>query len=134
MCIGVFVQTYMICELTCMYLVSTGIGYGMVIISAVVSIYYNMIIAYAMYYMLVSFVYMDGGLPWESCENDWNTKKCRYEAMPKMVELNQTQQWTDLWGKRCVVVRHCVFIRIRLRFSKSYLTVFNKTYFLRLKI
>jgi len=87
-----------------------GIGYGMVIISAVVSIYYNMIIAYAMYYMLVSFVYMDGGLPWESCENDWNTKKCRYEAMPKMVELNQTQQWTDLWG--IVYDQACVYTAV----------------------
>lgn len=91
-----------------------GIGYGMVIISAVVSIYYNMIIAYAIYYMLVSFVYLDGGLPWESCGHEWNTPNCRYDALPRIENLNSTAPasglsvaestlWSDLYTKACVV-------------------------------
>lgn len=53
-----------------------GVGYGMVAISTMVSIYYNVIIMYSVYYMFVSFISLDGGLPWENCKNDWNTKWC----------------------------------------------------------
>ena len=60
----------------------TGIGWGMVTISAMVCIYYNVIIMYAIYYMFVSFVNLDGDVPWIDCGNPWNTKYCRQEAYP----------------------------------------------------
>ncbi|KAK2183053.1 hypothetical protein NP493_325g02062 [Ridgeia piscesae] len=50
-----------------------GIGYGMVIISAVVCIYYNMIIAWTLHYFFNSFY---AELPWSTCNNKWNTPQC----------------------------------------------------------
>ncbi|XP_005095896.1 sodium-dependent proline transporter isoform X2 [Aplysia californica] len=83
-----------------------GIGYAMVIVSAVVSIYYNMIIAYAIYYMLVSFVSLDEELPWKKCDQAWNTDMCRYEKLPRLTGDNETQQYETLYeylyNKTCV--------------------------------
>lgn len=53
-----------------------GVGYGMVAISTMVSIYYNVIIMYSVFYMCVSLISLDTGLPWEKCNNEWNTKWC----------------------------------------------------------
>ncbi|KAK6173295.1 hypothetical protein SNE40_016772 [Patella caerulea] len=50
-----------------------GVGYGMVIISGIVCIYYNIIIAWTLYYLFVS---MQSILPWSNCDNDWNTEQC----------------------------------------------------------
>ncbi|XP_033119143.1 sodium- and chloride-dependent neutral and basic amino acid transporter B(0+)-like [Anneissia japonica] len=50
-----------------------GIGFGMVIVSAFVAIYYNVIITYAIYYMFASFT---KDLPWERCNHDFNTENC----------------------------------------------------------
>ena len=57
---------------TCRY-VLTGVGFGMVIISAVVCVYYNVIIAWTVYYFVLSFAWE---LPWSTCNNDWNTPNC----------------------------------------------------------
>uniref|UniRef100_A0A3Q2CJS5 Transporter n=1 Tax=Cyprinodon variegatus TaxID=28743 RepID=A0A3Q2CJS5_CYPVA len=43
-----------------------GVGIGMVIVTLIVSIYYNVIIAYSLYYMFAS---MQSALPWSSCPN-----------------------------------------------------------------
>lgn len=52
----------------------TGIGYGMVAVSALVAIYYNMIIAWAIYYLFASFT---SELPWETCiGKSWSTELC----------------------------------------------------------
>lgn len=48
----------------------TGIGYAMFLMSGLVGIYYNMILAWAMFYLLSSF---STTLPWASCDNWWNT-------------------------------------------------------------
>lgn len=49
----------------------TGLGYGMAIVSAVVCVYYNVIIAWALYY-----IYQSYSVSWSSCENSWNTPSC----------------------------------------------------------
>ncbi|CAG0879633.1 unnamed protein product [Cyprideis torosa] len=55
-----------------------GLGYAMFMISFVVGIYYNMIIAWALYYLWSS---LSSSLPWTSCDNLWNTEACqRYDA------------------------------------------------------
>ena len=52
----------------------TGVGIAMVLVSAVVSIYYNMIIAWSLFYLFGS---MQKQLPWNTCANQWNTEsKC----------------------------------------------------------
>ncbi|XP_033743262.1 sodium- and chloride-dependent GABA transporter 1-like [Pecten maximus] len=50
-----------------------GIGYGMVIISGIVCIYYNIIITWTIYYLYYSFRAV---LPWSTCDNWWNTEQC----------------------------------------------------------
>ncbi|OAF67264.1 hypothetical protein A3Q56_05011 [Intoshia linei] len=50
-----------------------GIGVGMLLVSGSVAIYYNVIIAWAMFYMVASFKSV---LPWTSCNNPWNSVGC----------------------------------------------------------
>ncbi|XP_071944818.1 uncharacterized protein [Antedon mediterranea] len=50
-----------------------GMGYGMVLISAFIGLYYNVIITYILYYMFASFT---NKLPWIGCNNPWNTDMC----------------------------------------------------------
>lgn len=49
-----------------------GIGFGMMIVSTMVAIYYNMIIAWAFYYLFASFT---DKLPWEDC-GSWSSALC----------------------------------------------------------
>ncbi|KAK3101975.1 hypothetical protein FSP39_007759 [Pinctada imbricata] len=50
-----------------------GIGVAMVICSGMVSIYYNMIITWAILYFFRSFT---TDLPWATCDNVWNSADC----------------------------------------------------------
>ncbi|CAH1784499.1 unnamed protein product, partial [Owenia fusiformis] len=50
-----------------------GIGVAMMIVSSLVAVYYNMIIAWSLYYLIASFT---SELPWADCDNDWNGKGC----------------------------------------------------------
>ncbi|RWS26665.1 sodium-dependent serotonin transporter-like protein [Leptotrombidium deliense] len=52
----------------------TGIGYAICFIDLYVAMYYNTIIAWAVYYLFSSFT---SELPWTRCDNDWNTPTCR---------------------------------------------------------
>lgn len=51
-----------------------GLGYGMVIVSSIVMLYYNLIIAWTIYYMTVSFMSIFYQLPWQNCDAEWSTK------------------------------------------------------------
>lgn len=48
-----------------------GLGTGMVIVSAIVMLYYNIIIAWTLFYMFASF---RSQLPWQNCETPWSTE------------------------------------------------------------
>ena len=50
-----------------------GIGYAMLIMSFLVSVYYNTIIAWVFYYLFESF---RGDVPWRGCGNAWNSDAC----------------------------------------------------------
>ncbi|XP_015607712.1 sodium- and chloride-dependent glycine transporter 1 isoform X2 [Cephus cinctus] len=52
-----------------------GLGYGMVLVSSVVMLYYNLIIAWTLYYMIAS-VIGGGELPWSMCDPSWSTIDC----------------------------------------------------------
>ncbi|TKS83604.1 Sodium- and chloride-dependent GABA transporter 1 [Collichthys lucidus] len=49
-----------------------GVGIASVAISFIMSTYYNVVITWALYYLFSSF---QAPLPWQSCNNTWNTPK-----------------------------------------------------------
>lgn len=50
-----------------------GIGIAMCVITGIVCIYYNMVIAYTLFYFFASFNKI---MPWSGCDNYWNTLNC----------------------------------------------------------
>jgi len=53
--------------------VAMGVGVAMVMISLLVSIYYNVIMAYCLHYLFNS---MRGVLPWTQCDSSWADLRC----------------------------------------------------------
>lgn len=51
----------------------SGVGYGMMVVSTYIGIYYNVVICIAFYYFFMS---MTNLLPWTYCNNPWNTPDC----------------------------------------------------------
>ena len=50
-----------------------GIGWGMIAIPTMIALFYNVVTSYCMYYLFAS---MTTELPWQSCNNTWNTLNC----------------------------------------------------------
>ncbi|XP_050707991.1 sodium- and chloride-dependent glycine transporter 1-like [Eriocheir sinensis] len=51
-----------------------GVGVGMFMIAFFIALYYNVIIAWAFFYLFSSFT---ATLPWQSCDHWWNTDACK---------------------------------------------------------
>ena len=56
-----------------------GVGVASVLVSAMVSIYYNMILAWILYYLFVSFT---DELPWTNCAEPWKSDECDKSRFP----------------------------------------------------
>jgi len=69
-----------------------GIGYAMLVISFLVTVYYNAIIAWVFYYLFESF---RADVPWRDCKNAWNTENC-YEKPAKLIMLATQNTTTNL--------------------------------------
>lgn len=63
----------------------SGAGLASVIISFLMSTYYSVIIAYAIYYFFTSF---KPKLPWVDCSNRWSSPDC---WIPERTDLNMTR-------------------------------------------
>uniref|UniRef100_A0A8C5Q915 Transporter n=1 Tax=Leptobrachium leishanense TaxID=445787 RepID=A0A8C5Q915_9ANUR len=50
-----------------------GVGYTVILIALYVGFYYNVIIAWSLYYLASSFTFE---LPWTTCGNEWNSPNC----------------------------------------------------------
>ncbi|KAK7098485.1 sodium- and chloride-dependent glycine transporter 1-like [Littorina saxatilis] len=50
-----------------------GLGYAMVLVSWFISLYYNVVISYVLFYLYSS---LRSTLPWTTCDNSWNTEHC----------------------------------------------------------
>ncbi|XP_046542277.1 sodium- and chloride-dependent glycine transporter 2-like [Haliotis rubra] len=101
-----------------------GIGVAMVTILAMITIYYNVLVMYAIYYMFVSFVNLDDTVPWGSCGNPWNTNSCRSESFPSLTLMDEANRTTtlfkELYNQPCVE-------RLLSNISDVYNSTFNTT-------
>ena len=72
-----------------------GLGFVNFIAQAFIGLYYNMIIAWTIYYFFASFT---SDLPWQYCHNDYNDERCFSFAGFKECDelrLNMTAQNID---------------------------------------
>ncbi|XP_021239749.1 sodium-dependent proline transporter-like [Numida meleagris] len=75
-----------------------GVGVGMLVVSSLVSIYYNVIIAWAFYYLSFSF---QSPLPW-SCDAPQNTELCRNASG----NATHTSASEAFWNEQVLGVTH----------------------------
>merc|ERR1712223_367161 len=72
-----------------------GLGFANFMASCFVGLYYNMIIAWTIYYLFASFT---SQLPWDTCDNEFNTQHCfnigAYQAC-KALRINETNPIPD---------------------------------------
>jgi len=66
-----------------------GVGWAMMLLSFIVAVYYNMIIAYIVRYLLAS---LTTTLPWQSCRPEWIQYGCyeRLHGVPNATAANTT--------------------------------------------
>ena len=79
--------SYHILKLSALFLspfTHSGIGYAMVAVSFLCTIYYNVVIAWVIYFIYSS---INREVPWKSCKNKWNTPSCS-EGARKGLLLN----------------------------------------------
>ena len=55
-----------------------GIGWGMLLITSMLSIFYTMLLGWALYYLIASF---QSQLPWDHCQHDYNSD-CKRRNFP----------------------------------------------------
>ncbi|XP_014664275.1 PREDICTED: sodium- and chloride-dependent glycine transporter 1-like [Priapulus caudatus] len=69
----------------------TGVGYGTVAVTSILCIYYNVIIAWTLYYLASSFA---TEVPWKGCLNPWNTAACGKRSQLVNSTLDTLQNYT----------------------------------------
>lgn len=73
-----------------------GVGWAMFVVSVFICIYYNMIIAYTLYYLFASFA---ANLPWAEC-GEWATEACSTETK---VQILKCKRYNGTWcDNQCV--------------------------------
>ncbi|XP_026228500.1 sodium- and chloride-dependent GABA transporter 1 isoform X1 [Anabas testudineus] len=67
-----------------------GVGIASVAISFIMCIYYNVVITWALYYLFSSF---QAPLPWQNCNNTWNTPNCTNHATNSSYSSTASQEF-----------------------------------------
>ncbi|KAI3373463.1 hypothetical protein L3Q82_022069, partial [Scortum barcoo] len=67
-----------------------GVGMASVAISFIMCTYYNVVITWALYYLFSSF---QAPLPWQSCNNTWNTPNCTSHATNSSYSSTASQEF-----------------------------------------
>ena len=82
-----------------MLLCFPGVGVAMVLVTVYVNLYYNILVAYILYYFFAS---MASEVPWANCENAWNTFRC----VPISMYANKSYLHSYMHGKSSPHRRH----------------------------
>merc|ERR1712141_468522 len=105
-----------------------GLGYGMLIISFLVVIYYNMIIAWTLFYTVAG---LSAELPWQYCGNTTLTSPDCFQRDQELACFNASDSST-FWNKTCTPVQqlctHFNFTDIGERDESMRLTCNNGTH------
>ncbi|XP_016886529.2 sodium-dependent dopamine transporter-like [Cynoglossus semilaevis] len=67
-----------------------GVGMATVAISFIMCTYYNVVITWALYYLFSSF---QDPLPWQNCNNTWNTPNCTSHATNSSYTSTASQEF-----------------------------------------
>uniref|UniRef100_A0A674NT74 Transporter n=1 Tax=Takifugu rubripes TaxID=31033 RepID=A0A674NT74_TAKRU len=67
-----------------------GVGMASVAISFIMCTYYNLVITWALYYLFSSF---QAPLPWQTCNNTWNTPNCTDHATNSSYSSTASQEF-----------------------------------------
>uniref|UniRef100_A0A3Q4AQM7 Transporter n=1 Tax=Mola mola TaxID=94237 RepID=A0A3Q4AQM7_MOLML len=67
-----------------------GVGMASVAISFIMCTYYNLVITWALYYLFNSF---HAPLPWQNCNNTWNTPNCTSHATNSSYSSTASQEF-----------------------------------------
>ena len=92
--------------------IAKGLGYGMLMISFLVVIYYNLIIAWTIYYTFAGFT---SELPWTYCGNGSLTSRDCYQRDQAFQCSNTSLGQDTFWNKTCTPVKEvCSFFNMTL--------------------
>jgi len=92
--------------------IAKGLGYGMLMISFLVVIYYNLIIAWTIYYTFAGFT---SELPWTYCGNGSLTSQDCYQRDQARECANASNYQDTFWNKQCTPVSEvCEFFNMTL--------------------
>jgi len=79
-----------------------GVGISQLVVNSLVGVYYNMIIAWSLFYLFSSFINITQ-LPWRHCHNDWNT----YRQFAIVVTIHKLVQFVII-----MYLYDLVFVRV----------------------
>uniref|UniRef100_A0A8C5GSB6 Transporter n=1 Tax=Gouania willdenowi TaxID=441366 RepID=A0A8C5GSB6_GOUWI len=74
----------------CYFCPASGVGIASVAISFIMCTYYNIVITWALYYLFSSF---QAPLPWQNCNNTWNTANCTNYATNSSFSSTASQEF-----------------------------------------
>uniref|UniRef100_A0A7N8WHX5 Transporter n=1 Tax=Mastacembelus armatus TaxID=205130 RepID=A0A7N8WHX5_9TELE len=103
-----------------------GVGMASVAISFIMCTYYNVVITWALYYLFSSF---QAPLPWQNCNNTWNTPHCTAHATNSSYSSTASQEYKMLEQTSGVeetgVLRWDLFLILLLAWILIYLCIFK---------
>uniref|UniRef100_A0A673Y5T5 Transporter n=1 Tax=Salmo trutta TaxID=8032 RepID=A0A673Y5T5_SALTR len=99
-----------------------GVGLATVAISFIMCTYYNIIITWGLYYLFSSF---QSPLPWQSCNNTWNTPNCTDRINPNTSSHSSTASQQTAGVEESGVLRWELFLLLLLAWILLYFCIFK---------
>merc|ERR1711953_1621918 len=102
-----------------------GLGFVNFVANAAIGLYYNMIIAWTIYYFFASFT---SALPWQFCDNDYNDDKCfSFSGFKECEELRLNRTAENITNNIIYLNRTCIEDEKSMDIVRSNLTHWYKS-------